>query len=134
MRFSSIVPLALLFAGDAYGQEFRGAFSGTVTDAQGAAIAKAKITATETRTGTKSQGSSESSGAYTIPFLSPGVYEITAEAPGFKRASRTGLSLNAGEHPVIDIRMEVGAVSESVTVTAEASLVVESNASIGQTI
>src|SRR5436190_22195636 len=108
MRSTSLVSFVLFLAGSVYGQEFRGAFSGTVTDAQGAAIAKAKIIATETRTGTKSQGSSESSGAYTIPFLSPGLYEIAAEAPGFKRASRTGLTLNAGEHPVIDIRMEVG--------------------------
>lgn len=115
-------------------QEFRGSFSGTVTDAQGAAIAKAKITATETRTGAKSTAYSETSGSYTIPFLGLGEYEITAEAAGFKKAVRQGLTLSAGERPVIDLRLEVGTVSDSVTVTAEAPLVNEANASVGQVI
>jgi hypothetical protein len=67
------------------GREFRGTFSGSATDAHGAAIAKVKATATETRTGAKSDTLSETSGEYTIPFLAPCEYEIAAEAPGFKR-------------------------------------------------
>src|SRR5439155_8046537 len=57
-----------------------------------------------------------------------------AEAPGFKKFVRQGLTLSAGEHPVIDIRLDVGAVSESVEVTADAPLLVTSNTSIGQVI
>src|SRR5437867_1378666 len=94
-------------------QEFRGTFSGSVTDAQGAGIAKAKITATETRTGSKSTVYSEASGAYTIPFLSLGEYEIAAEAPGFKKLVRQGLTLSAGERPVINLYPEVGTISEA---------------------
>ena len=115
-------------------QEYRGTFSGSVTDAQGAAIAKARIVVTEKRTGSKSEATSESSGAYTIPFLAPGEYEISAQAPGFKRFVRSGVSLGMGEHPVIDIKLDVGSVSESVTVTAEAPLMDAANASIGQVI
>ena len=115
-------------------QEFRGTFSGTVTDPQGAAIAKAKIVATETRTGAKSETASETSGAYTIPFLAPGEYQISAEAPGFKTFLRRGLSLGMGEHPVIDIRLDVGAVSETVSVVADSPLIESANASIGQVI
>jgi len=70
--------IALLLAVVVPAQEFRGTFSGTVTDAQGGGIAKAKIIATETRTGAKSETVSEASGAYTIPFLAPGEYEIAA--------------------------------------------------------
>ncbi|MGD0774310.1 MAG: carboxypeptidase-like regulatory domain-containing protein [Candidatus Solibacter sp.] len=115
-------------------QEFRGTFSGMVTDAQGGAIGKVKIVATETRTGTKSATYSEASGAYTIPFLAPGEYEITAEAPGFKKFVRQGLALDSGQHPVIDMRLEVGAVSEALTVTADTPLIESANASVGQVI
>src|SRR6266567_7262886 len=77
---------------------------------------------------------SEASGAYTIPFLAPGEYEIAAEAPGFKRSVRQGLKLGMGEHPVIEIRLEVGAVSEVVTVTADSPLIESANGSVGQVI
>ena len=113
-------------------QEYRGTFTGTVTDPSGAGIAKAKITATETRTGVKTNATSEASGAYTIPFLAPGVYQITAEAPGFKKALRDGMTLSAGESPVVNIRLEVGAVSETVTVSAEAPILDTSNPTLGQ--
>jgi hypothetical protein len=123
-----------LFSAAAFAQEFRGIISGTITDAQGAAIPSAKVIATETRTGAKSQTTSEPSGAYTIPFLAPGEYDLSAEASGFKTLNRRGLSLGSGEHPVIDLRMEVGTVSESVTVTADVPLIESANASVGQVI
>src|SRR6478672_9546300 len=97
------LPIVLILSAALPAQEFRGTFSGTVTDAQGAAVAKAKILATETRTGAKSETVSEASGAYTIPFLAPGDYAITAEVAGFKKFVRQGLTLGMGEHPVIDI-------------------------------
>jgi hypothetical protein len=134
MRSKVAVVLCWLAASVLLAQEFRGTFSGTVSDAQGAAMAKVKIVATETRTGAKSETFSEGSGAYTIPFLAPGEYEIAAEAPGFKKFVRQGLTLGMGEHPVIDIRMEVGAVSEAVTVIADSPLIESANASIGQVI
>src|SRR5260370_10097445 len=133
MRINTGLALAMLAAA-LTAQEYRGTFSGNVTDPQGAAIPKATVTATETRTGTKTRATSEATGEYTLPFLAPGDYLITAEAPGFNRAVREGLKLSAGEHPVIDIHLEVGAVSESVTVNSAASLVEASTASLGQTV
>jgi len=133
MRIHTGLVLAM-FATALTAQEYRGTFSGIVTDPQGAAIPKAKVIATETRTGVKATAICEDTGAYSIPFLAPGEYEITAEAPGFKRALRQGLTLSAGEKPVIDIRLEVGAASESVTVSAEAPMIVASNASVGQVV
>jgi hypothetical protein len=124
----------LVFSVGVFAQEFRGTFSGSVTDAQGAAIAKAKVTVTETKTGAKSETVSETSGAYTIPFLAPSDYQITAEAAGFKKYVRVGVSLGMGEHPVIDIRLDVGAVNESVTVTADSPLIEAANSSIGQVV
>jgi hypothetical protein len=128
--FASVVLLSASLGA----QEFRGVFSGSITDPKGAPIPKAKVIATQTRTGAKSETFSENSGEYTIPFLTPGEYEISAEAQGFKRYARAGLTLSAGEHPVIDIRMEVGGVSEAITVTADAPLVVSTSPSVGQVI
>jgi hypothetical protein len=115
-------------------QEYRGTFSGAVTDAQGSAVPKAKINATETNTNTKADAVTDDTGQYTIPFLAPGTYDITAESAGFKKFVRRGLTLSAGEHPVIDIRMEVGSVTDAVTVTAEAPILVTANPSLGQVI
>ena len=98
-------------------QEYRVTIGGSVSDSQGAAIPKAVMAARETRTGVKASAISEDTGAYTIPFLAPGEYEVTAEVPGFKKFIRQGLKLSAGDHPVIDIRLEVGAVNDSVTVS-----------------
>lgn len=134
MGIRTALVLASFSAATLFGQEYRGTFSGMVTDAQGAGVPKANIVALETRTGTKATAVSENSGEYTIPFLTPGIYDITAEAPGFKTFVRHGITLSAGEHPVIDVHLAVGAVSEQVMVTAEAPLLVTANPSLGQVI
>lgn len=121
--------LALPFALSA--QEFRGTISGTVSDPAGAVVAGAKITATEVSTGSKSQSVSNSDGLYSMPSLSPGVYTVTAELPGFKRYSREKVLLGSGEHPSIDIRLEVGDVATTVNVTSESPLLNSENASVG---
>ena len=113
-------------------QEFRGTFSGSVTDTTGAGIPKAKVIATEVHTGTKATVYTEASGAYTIPFLPPGDYDISAELTGFKTYLRKGLTLEAGASPTVDIRLELGQVSDSVTVTADAPLLEASNPTVGQ--
>lgn len=134
MRIHTVVALAALFATLAVAQEFRGTFSGSVLDPQGGAVPRARIVATEVRTGVKTSTTSEDTGAYTIPFLAPGEYQITAEADGFRRFVQRGLTLSAGERPVIDIHLEVGGTSESVTVSTETPLVVASNAAVGQVV
>ena len=109
MRIARLAVLGGLLVGGSLAQEYLGTFSGMVSDPQGAAIPRAVVVATETRTGSKTTTLCEETGAYSIPFLAPGEYELSAEAPGFKRAVRKGLTLSAGEKPVIDIHLEVGA-------------------------
>ncbi|HWB85670.1 MAG TPA: carboxypeptidase-like regulatory domain-containing protein [Bryobacteraceae bacterium] len=133
MRIHILIALLGVTAGALIAQD-RGSFSGTVTDSQGAAIPGVQVVATETRTGTKATATSEPTGAYSIPFLAPGQYELSAEAAGFKRFLRRGLTLSANEKPVIDIHMEVGGLTESVTVTAESPMIVSSNSSVGQVV
>src|SRR5581483_530221 len=116
----------------AFGQQFRATISGTVSDPQGSLVPNVRIVAKELATGTESQTVSDNSGKYTIPFLAPGTYQITAEAAGFKRFKRDSFALEASEHPVIDIHLEVGELQQTVTVAGAAPLLETGTGSIGQ--
>ncbi len=134
MRSGRAAVLCLLLGFALRAQEFRATISGSVTDASGSAVPNVKVAATEVKTGTVSQATSDANGKYTIPFLLPGTYEVTAEASGFTTFKRSGVTLGSGDHPVIDVQMQVGAQSQTVSVTADVPLVNNSNASAGQTI
>jgi hypothetical protein len=124
----------LVIAAVSFAQENRSTISGSVTDATGAAVAKAKVTATETRTGVRTTVNTESSGAYSIPFLPIGEYEISAEAAGFKKFVQSGITLSSGAHPVIDVRLDVGAIVDTVEVHADAPILETANPTVGQVI
>src|ERR1035437_7063685 len=122
-KVSSFVVL-LLFAGSAFAQESArtAALSGTVSDPTGASVVGAKVTVTDTATQFVAEGQSNETGRYYIPYLMPGPYEIKVQAQGFQSYVRTGIDLRAGDAPRIDIELQVGAVSEEVTVTGAAPL------------
>jgi len=122
MKFSTLAVFMLLGAAVAVAQETRGDISGTVTDPQGGLIAVATITVTNVDTNVKTQVVTGANGFYLVPLLITGNYQIVAEAVGFKRLVRNGLSLRLGQHMEINLIMEVGAVSESVTVSGGAPL------------
>ena len=117
-----------------HAQEFRSTISGSVSDPQGNMMPTVRIEATETRTGVKSTTTTDSTGQYTLPFLHPGVYTVSAETSGFKRASRADLPVGPGDHPVIDFHLELGEVSQNVSVTSDVPLLETANASTGETI
>jgi hypothetical protein len=117
-----------------FAQEFRGAISGIVNDASGAAVSGVRIVVSETRTGTKSPAVSDTSGKYNVLFLLPGDYEVSAQAPGFKEAIRKAIHIGAGDHPEIDFKLSVGDASQTVEVSAEAPIVNSENSSVGQAI
>ncbi len=133
MKFCLVATVAMLIPMAIFGQE-TATISGTVIDATGAGIPNAKVVATETRTGTKSNTVSNVSGQYTIPFLAAGTYEVTTEEQGFKKFVRSGLEIGSGDHPVIDIHLEVGEVTQSVEVAGDVPLINTENSSTGQTI
>ena len=122
MKFSTLVTFLLLGAAVAVAQETRGDISGTVTDPQGGMIAVVTVTVTNVDTNVRTQVVTGANGFYLVPLLITGNYQIVAEAVGFKRLVRNGLSLRLGQHMEINLTMEVGAVSESVTVSGEAPL------------
>lgn len=134
MKFSQVAVITFILPLGLYAQEFRGTLSGTITDPTGSAIAAAKVTITETSTGTRNESLTNSSGQYTAPFLLPGDYDIAAQVAGFKQFVRKGVHLGAGDRTVIDIQLEIGAVTQSMEVTANAPQLITGNASAGQTI
>lgn len=107
---------------------------GTVSDSTGAAIPGATVTVTNVKTGVVKSTITNANGAFELPLLSVGDYAISAEMRNFKRAERTGIHLDAEQKSKIDLTLEVGAVTESVTVNAAATLLTTQSPERGQVI
>src|SRR5262245_52182542 len=118
-RIGICITVLLLGAASAAAQETRGNISGTIADPQGGSIAGAAVTVTNLDTRVTVQTKANNSGYYLAPLLIPGNYQVTVEAPGFKRSVRGGLILAVGQSMDLNVTLEVGAVSDSVTVSAE---------------
>src|SRR4051794_32515719 len=127
MKRSFVAALVFLLPFALSAQEFRGTINGTVTDVTGAQIADAKVTVTEVNTNSKTQTVSDSSGHYTAPFLLPGDYDVSGAATGFKEAIRKGIHVGAGDHTVIDIKLDVGDAAQTIEVTADVPLINSEN-------
>ncbi len=108
--------------------------TGEVRDQAGAAVARAQINATEVSTGQAFTSTTGEGGVYTITNLKPGAYTINVEATGFKRLVREGVQFATGERVRVDVALEPGTVSESVTVNANASLLRTETGSLGQVV
>jgi hypothetical protein len=113
----------ILFAGLAYGQATSGEITGQIVDSTGAVIPGAEVTATHADTGTARSTLSGSNGIYRIPLLPPGAYVVKAALTGFKTAVREGLTLSVGQALHLDLTLEVGSISETITVSGDAPLV-----------
>lgn len=117
-----------------FGQEFRGTLVGRVTDPSGLAVPHAKVTVNKTDTNTRSETVTGADGNYTLPFLAPGAYELAVEVAGFKKYKRTGIELPTNERIAVDVQLQVGDSSDSITVSAESPLLNTVTASSGQAI
>jgi hypothetical protein len=108
--------------------------SGTVRDSSAATVETVKVKLLNAATGEAFAGVTASNGNYTIPLIKPGDYELTAEATGFKQYRQTGVRLETGSSVRIDFVLEVGGVSESVTIEAAAPLLNTDNSSVGSVV
>jgi len=112
-------------------QEVRATVNGRIQDVSSAAIPDATVIARNIDLGTVTTVKSSGDGNYTIPFLAPGRYTITADAPGFKTAQQSNVVLHVGDKLTVDLGLPVGAVSEVVTVSDTPTLLDEGTASRG---
>src|SRR5213593_3776982 len=107
------------FVASSQAQDTRGMISGTVTDPQGAYVVGATVTVTNTGTNVATPLTTNESGYYEAPLLVAGQYQVAVEAQGFKKTVRSNLVLAMRGQMRIDIQLAVGAVNESITITAE---------------
>lgn len=105
--------------------------SGTVTDPTGAILAKVKVTVTKADTGAARETVTDANGNYLFTVLQPGVYNLAAEAPGFRRTVENGFELQVNQRAEINLQMQLGNVSESVEVKATAPLLESQSSSLG---
>ncbi len=121
-RLGLITALALwtASAGVLTGQTVTSTLTGSVADPSGAAVVNAEVTATQVATGAKRSVQTNDQGDFLIGSLQPGAYTLTVTAAGFKTLQRTGMVLSSAETlPVGRLSLEIGAVADQVTVTAE---------------
>jgi hypothetical protein len=126
--------LLLLMQSTGMSQEATGKILGTVTDQQGAVIAGAKITVTNLATRVSSETVTNKDGDYQVLSLPIATYQVVVEQPGFKKAVSEEQRLEINQALRIDIKMEVGTVTEQVAVTAEGAVIEKVNATLGQSV
>lgn len=112
----------MVLAGTVPAQEFRAVLKCHVVDPSGSAVPQARASIRNTATNQSSEAVSDNQGDFTIPFLQPGIYEISVNAAGFKSYRRTDLSLMVGQTAGIEVRLDLGDVTETVQVTSESPL------------
>ncbi len=112
-------------------QDFRAGLTGLITDPAGAAVPGAAVKATNVQTNATTEVTANEAGRYSIAFLIPGKYRVEVEASGFKRFVRENVELEISVTAALDVALEIGAVTEQVTVSSQMSLLETETASRG---
>src|SRR5262249_46049026 len=123
---------AIVFSCAAWAQSYLGGIRGAVLDASGRTISEAKVVIIDEGGGAQRATVSSIEGSYSFSQVVPATYTIAAEAPGFKKFERKHVIVGTQETVSLDLRMEIGSVSESVQVTEEVTLMETATASQGQ--
>src|SRR6185436_11417367 len=123
--------LVAALSGVAVAQESTSELRGRALDPQGASISGATLTITNQATGVYRQSVTGDDGTYFVTALSPGTYTLVAESPGFKKYSRSGIRLDLGRTTTLDLPLEVGGLTDTVTITAATPLVDVTSQQIG---
>jgi len=125
---------AMLLGSPLSAQTTFGSIAGTVADASGSAVPDAQVTLTSTATSAKQTYTTGADGLYSFVNLNPGEYRLDVEKAGFKHYKRESVIVQVAQAVRIDATMEVGAVSQTVEVTAETPLLTPTDTSLGQVI
>jgi hypothetical protein len=123
--------MSLYGAGVASAQEFRATITGRVSDPNGLVVPGATVTAANSQTGEVAVGATTTEGVYTIPFLRPGLYTVSAELAGFRKVSQPNVRLEVGQTSAVNFQLPLGELSEDITVSAESPLLETSKADRG---
>ena len=122
---------SLLITAAAFAQGERGTLNGSITDSSGAVVAGASVKILNPSTGVDLNATTTDAGVYRLPSLSPGTYRITVSAPGFKTAVRENVVLGVAQTLTVDFSLDVGNVTDSITVSSDPPLLETGTAEIG---
>src|SRR6266852_4399686 len=132
-RLFALGCILLLASQPMVGQTF-GSIGGEARDSSGAVVAGATVTAVNVGTNASRTVVTNEAGAYSFPSLPPGVYTLKIEKTGFKTVVRNQIELQVQLAARVDFELQIGQVSESVEVRADAALLVSDNATVGTVI
>lgn len=131
----AVITMALLFlASTAFAQGERGTITGLITDAGGAVVPGADVVATHLETNSNFKAVSTSVGSYRIPYLPPGSYKVTAALKGFKNAVAEQVAVAVAAVVTVDLRLEVGSSSDTITVSADVTRLESTSSELGYTV
>ena len=115
-------------------QESKGTVLGRVTDNSGLVVPGAEVSIVNVDTTVAAKVTTNHDGNYFFPFLIPGIYRLSAEKTGFKNFVRNGIEVNVNDRLEVNIALEVGALSETVTITEDAPLLDTTGGSVGRVV
>jgi hypothetical protein len=133
-RILMLVSAMLFSLTPIYAQKQTGDIKGTISDAKGAVVAGATVTATNQATGTQRTVTTNAQGDYSIGELTPGLYEVKATGQGFKDTVVKNVDLHVASASTVNLKLEVGAASETITVEANAIQVETTTAAVGEVV
>ncbi|MBI2686080.1 MAG: TonB-dependent receptor [Acidobacteria bacterium] len=134
-RIFAMHSLCMLFGMAAYAQlASTTSLVGTVTDPSGKSVQGAKVTAVEAGTLTTYSTATNEAGYFSIDFVKVGNYNITVEQPGFQKVTKTGVQVSINQIVRTDFKMAIGAISQAVTVQAEATAIKTDDATVSENI
>jgi hypothetical protein len=126
--------LGCVVAVSLWGQTTNGNIQGTVVDPGNAAVVGATVTARNMDTGLSTSAATTSAGLYALPNLPPGRYTLTVESKDMKKYTREGVTVQTNSTAVVDVQLQLGAVTESVTVAADATQLETATSDVGSTV
>ena len=127
---SVVLSVSLALVSPALAQQ-RGSISGKVLDPDGLALPGATVVVTNAGTGFTREAITAETGAYSVPNLEPGTYDVAVTMAGFGNASRTGMVLSPGSSVTLELKLTVAGVQENLVVTGESPLVERTSNQIG---
>ncbi|PYR62747.1 MAG: hypothetical protein DMF91_05655 [Acidobacteria bacterium] len=129
-----MVLVPVLAASSAFGQAVTGTILGTVTDTTGAVIPGATVTLTHTATGRTRTVTTDAAGEYTAPQMPTGQYTVEVELTGFKKVTTSNIDVGVDQRIQVNVKLEIGAMSDAITVTGTSPLVQTSSSELGTTV
>ncbi len=134
LSLGRIALLLLLPAVTAGAQEFRGSLTGRVTDSTGAALVGAAVSVKNVETNIVNSTTTNDDGVYNFPLLQPGKYQLSVRQQGFKAAQRENIELRVADKLTLDVKLEVGAATESVQIVGSSPALETGSVSTGTVI